>query len=94
MQAHDFSPEAHTGIALTEQELNRAEDAIRHFHLAAAQSNDTEPVIYFLLGGLLERERRTKEAIEAYENYLRLEPSGRNAAAVRSVLKQLRQEPQ
>lgn len=95
LQAHDFSPEAHTGLALTCQELNRAEEAINHFRLAAAQSNETEPVIYFLLGGLLEREQRTKEAIAAYENYLRLEPQGRNTAAVRSVLKQLlRQEPQ
>jgi tetratricopeptide (TPR) repeat protein len=93
-QARDFSPEAHTGVALTYEELNRPAEAIKHFRLAAAQSNDTEPVIYFLLGNLLEREQRTREAIEAYEKYLQLEPQGRNAPAVRSMLKQLRREAQ
>jgi len=91
-QARDFSPEAHTGVALTYQELNRSEDAIKHFRLAAEQSSDAEPVIYFLLGSLLEREQRAKEAIAAYEKYLQLEPQGKNAAAVRSVLKQLQRE--
>ena len=76
------------------EELNQAEDAIKHFSIAAAQSNGTEPVIYFLLGGLLQHEQRTKEAIEAYENYLKLEPQGKSAAAVRSLLTQLRREVQ
>ncbi len=91
-QAHDFSPEAHTGVALTYQDLNRPEDAIKHFRLAAEQSSEAEPVIYFLLGSLLEREQHAKEAIAAYEKYLQLEPQGKNAAAVRSVLKQLQRE--
>ncbi|HZS07114.1 MAG TPA: tetratricopeptide repeat protein [Blastocatellia bacterium] len=94
LQAHDFSPEAHTGVALTYEELNQSENAIKHFRIAAAQSNGTEPVIYFLLGGLLQHEQRTKEAIEAYENYLKLEPQGKSAGAVRSLLTQLRRELQ
>jgi tetratricopeptide (TPR) repeat protein len=91
-QARDFSPEAHTGVAITYQELNQPNEAAKHFRLAAEQSNDTEPIIYFLLGNLLEREQRAKEAVAVYEKYLQLDPQGRNAPAVRSVLKQLQRE--
>jgi len=91
-QAHNISPEAHTGLALAYQELVRPEDAIKHLRTAVAQANDTEPVIYFLLGSALERELRNKEALEAYEKYLELQPNGAQAPAVRSVLKRLRRE--
>jgi tetratricopeptide (TPR) repeat protein len=94
LQARDFSPEAHTGVALTYQDRNRPEDAIKHYRIAIAQSSDAEPVIYFLLGSSLERQGRAREAVEAYEKYLQLEPQGKNASAVRSVLKQLRREKQ
>ncbi|MEP7272699.1 MAG: tetratricopeptide repeat protein, partial [Acidobacteriota bacterium] len=93
-QARNFSPEAHTGLALTYQERNRAEDAIKQFRIACDQSNDTEPIIYFLLGGALEREMRMKEALASYEKYLELEPTGRQSAAVRSIIKQLKREVQ
>ncbi len=91
-QAHGVSPEAHTGLALTYQDRNHPEDAIKHFRLAIAQANDTEPIIYFLLGTTLEREFLNKEAVEAYEKYLQLDPNSRQASAVRSVLRQLRRE--
>jgi tetratricopeptide (TPR) repeat protein len=91
-QAHNVSPEAHTGLALAYQELVRPADAIKHLRMAVAQANDTEPVIYFLLGSALERELRNKEALEAYEKYLELQPNGAQASAVRSVLKRLRRE--
>lgn len=93
-QARNVSPEAHTGLALTFQERNRADDAIKHFRIACDQSNYTEPVIYFLLGGALERAMRMKEALAAYEKYLELEPSGRQSNAVRSIIKQLKREVQ
>jgi tetratricopeptide (TPR) repeat protein len=93
-QARDLSHEAHTGLALTYQELNQVADAIKHFRLAAAQGGEAEPVIYYLLGSLLDRERRAKEAIAAYEKYLQLEPQGKFASAVRSMLKQLQREIQ
>src|SRR5262245_12446932 len=91
-QARGFSPEAHTGIALAYQDRGLTEDAIKHLRLALAQANDTEPIIYFLLGSALEREFLTKEAVEAYEKYLQLDPKTSQAAALRSVLKQLRRE--
>jgi tetratricopeptide (TPR) repeat protein len=91
-QARGFSPEAHTGIALAYQDRGLTEDAIKHLRLAISQANDTEPIIYFLLGSALEREFLTKEAVEAYEKYLQLDPKSNQAAALRSVLKQLRRE--
>ena len=91
-QARGFSPEAHTGIALAYQDRGLSEDAIKHLRLAVTQANDTEPVIYFLLGSALEREFLTKEAVEAYEKYLQLDPQSNQAASLRSVLKQLRRE--
>lgn len=90
--ARNFSPEAHTGLAITYQDRNRAEDAIKQFQAAVAQSNDTEPILYFLLGSALEREYRNKEAVEAYEKYLQLDPNGSQASAIRSVVRQLKRE--
>lgn len=92
MRSRGVSVEAHTGLALTYQDLNRPEDAIQHFRTAIAQANDTEPIIYYLLGTLLDRENRAKEALEVYEQYLALDPQSRNASAVRSLVKQLRRE--
>jgi len=91
-QARGVSPEAHTGLALVYQDRNLPEEAIKHFRLAIAQANDTEPIIYFLLGTTLEREFLNREAVEAYEKYVQLDPTSRQASAVRSVLKQLRRE--
>jgi tetratricopeptide (TPR) repeat protein len=91
-QARDFSPEAHTGVAITYQDRNLSEEAIKHFRKAISQANETEPIIYFLLGSALEREYRNKEAVEAYEKFLQLNPNHTQASAVRSVIKQLRRE--
>jgi tetratricopeptide (TPR) repeat protein len=92
VQARDISPEAHTGVAITYQDRNLAEEAIKHFRKAIVQANDTEPIIYFLLGSALEREYRNREAVEAYEIFLQLDPNHTQASAVRSVIKQLRRE--
>jgi tetratricopeptide (TPR) repeat protein len=85
-------PEAHTGLALIYQDRSRPAETIKHFRLAIAAANDTEPILYFLVGNALEREYRFKEAVEVYEKYLQLEPQGIHAASVRSVVKQLKKE--
>ena len=81
-----------TGIALLHQDRNRPEDAIKYYRLAVAAANDTEPVLFFLLGNALEREYQYKDAVAVYEKYLQLDPQGTNAASVRSVVKQLKRE--
>jgi len=93
-EANGFSPEARTGLALAYQDRNRPEEAIEQYQLAAKQANGTEPVIYFLLGTSLERQMRLSEAIEAYDKYLELEPNGRQANAIKSIIKQLRKMAQ
>jgi tetratricopeptide (TPR) repeat protein len=81
-------------LALTYQDLGRPGDAIKQYRIAAAQAADTEPVIYYLLGSVLEREDRLVEAIEAYQKYVDLAPQGTNAGAIRSIIKQLKREIQ
>jgi tetratricopeptide (TPR) repeat protein len=91
-RARNVSPEAHTGLALTWLEENKSEEAINHLRTAAAQANDTEPIVYYLLGNLLDRDGQIKEAIEVYEKYLRLEPNSKFAVTTRAMLKQLKRE--
>ena len=90
--AHNISPEAHTGLALTHQEENQFDKTVKHLQIAAEQSNDTEPIIYYLLGNLLDRNGQIKLAIAAYEKFLWLEPNSKFAGTTRSLLKQLQRE--
>jgi len=64
--------------------------AAREFRIAINQLADTEPIIYQLLGAAHEKNSNPKEAITAYENYLRLAPNGSLAPAVRSMVEQLK----
>ena len=93
-ESHGFQPEAHVGIGRVYEEKGQYDLAAREFQIAINQLSDTEPVIYQLLGAALEKSGNNKEAIAAYENYLRLAPNGSLAPAVRSILEQLKtQQP-
>ncbi len=91
-EANNFSPEAQAGLALALGEIGEIEQAIAHMRTAIAQNADTEPILYYLLGNLLLDADRPREAIAAYETYLRLAPQGETAPAVRSLVEQLRKE--
>jgi cytochrome c-type biogenesis protein CcmH/NrfG len=91
-EAHDFQPEAHTGLALLLEEKGMNEEAAAEFRTAINQLSDSEPVIYQLLGAVYERMEKYKEAVAAYEKYLQLAPEGNLAPAVRSVIDQLRKQ--
>src|SRR5205823_14174031 len=68
--------------------------AAREFQIAINQLSDTEPVIYEMLGAAYEKAGNKREAMAAYENYLRLAPNGSLSPAVRSILDQLKtQQP-
>lgn len=92
-ESHGFQPEAHVGIGRVYEEKGQYELAAREFQIAIDQLSDTEPIIYQLLGAAYEKSGNNKEAIAAYENYLRLAPDGPLALAVRSILEQLREQP-
>ena len=78
------------GVRLTEQGVFA--EAIVEYRKALAQLSDSEPVIYQMLGAAYERVEKPKEAVTAYEKYLELAPNGSYAAAIRSILTQLKRE--
>lgn len=92
-ESHGFQPEAHVGIGRVYEEKGQFELAAREFQIAINQLSDTEPIIYQLLGAAYEKSGHNKEAIAAYENYLRLAPNGSLAPAVQSILEQLKSQP-
>jgi tetratricopeptide (TPR) repeat protein len=89
-ESHGFQPEAHVGIGRVYEDKGQYELAAREFQIAINQLSDTEPIIYQMLGVAYEKSGNNKEAIAAYENYLRLAPNGSLAPAVRSIVEQLK----
>ena len=92
-EAHGFQPEAHVGIGRVYEDKGQYQLAAREFKIAIDQLADTEPIIYQLLGAAYEKSGHNASAIAAYENYLRLAPSGSLAPAVRSIVEQLKSQP-
>jgi tetratricopeptide (TPR) repeat protein len=94
-ESHGFQPEAHVGLGRVYEEKGQYDQAAREFKIAVNQLADTEPVIYQMLGVAYEKSGNNKEAIAAYENYLRLAPNGSLAPAVQSIVEQLKsQQPE
>ena len=93
-EARGFQPEAHVGIGRVYEDKGEYELAAREFKIAVDQLFETEPIIYQLLGAAYEKTGNNSEAIVAYENYLRLAPNGSQASAVRSIVEQLKSQPQ
>ena len=92
-ESHGFQPEAHVGLGRVYEERGQYELAAREYQIAINQLSDTEPIIYQLLGAAYEKIGKNREAVAAYENYLRLAPNGSLAPAVRSILDQLKEQP-
>lgn len=87
-----IQPEAYVGIARVYEDKGQFAEAIVEFKKALAQLSDSEPVIYQMIGAAYEKLEKPKEAITAYEKYLQLAPNGSYAAAIRSILDQLKRE--
>jgi len=85
-------PEAYVGIARVYEDKGQFAEAIVEFKKALAQLSDSEPVIYQMIGAAYEKMEKPKEAVAAYEKYLQLAPNGSYAAAIRSILDQLKRE--
>ena len=85
-------PEAYVGMAKVLEDKGQFAEAIVEYRKALAQLSDSEPVIYQMLGAAYERVEKPKEAVTAYEKYLELAPNGSYAAAIRSILTQLKRE--
>jgi len=85
-------PEAYVGLAKVWEDKGQFAEAIVEYKKALAQLSESEPVIYQMLGAAYERVEKPKEAVTAYEKYLELAPNGSYAAAIRSILTQLKRE--
>jgi tetratricopeptide (TPR) repeat protein len=87
-----FQPEAHVGLARVYEDQGDFAAAVVELRKAIEQLSDSEPVIYQMLGAAYEKIEKPKEAVTAYEKYLQLAPNGSYAAAIRSILDQLKRE--
>ena len=87
-----IQPEAYVGIARVLEDKGQFAEAVVEFKKALDQLSDSEPVIYQMLGAAYEKLEKPKEAVAAYEKYLQLAPNGSYAAAIRSILEQLKRE--
>jgi tetratricopeptide (TPR) repeat protein len=91
-EAGGVQPEAYVGMAKVWEDKGQFAEAIAEYKKALAQLSDSEPVIYQMLGAAYERIEQPKEAVAAYQKYLELAPNGSYAAAIRSILEQLKRE--
>ena len=91
-EANGFQPEAHVGLARVLEEKGQFTEAAVELKKAIDQLSDSEPVIYQMLGATYEKLEKPKEAVAAYEKYLELAPNGSYAAAIKSILNQLKRE--
>lgn len=91
-EAGGVQPEAYVGMAKVYEDKGQFALAVNEYRRALAQLSDSEPVIYQMLGAAYERIEKPKEAVAAYEKYLQLAPNGSYAAAIRSILDQLKRE--
>jgi tetratricopeptide (TPR) repeat protein len=91
-EANGFQPEAHVGLARVLEEKGQFTEAAAELKKAIDQLSDSEPVIYQMLGATYEKLEKPKDAVVAYEKYLELAPNGSYAAAIRSILDQLKRE--
>jgi tetratricopeptide (TPR) repeat protein len=91
-EAGGFQPEAHVGLARVLEDKGQFAEAVVELRKALDQLSDSEPIIYQMLGAAYEKLEKPKQAVAAYEKYLQLAPNGSYAAAIRSILDQLKRE--
>lgn len=91
-EGNGFQPEAHVGLARVFEDQGQFAPAIVELRRALDQLSDSEPVIYQMLGAAYEKVNKPKDAVTAYEKYLELAPNGSYAAAIRSILNQLKRD--
>jgi len=89
--ARGNSFEAHIGLAIALNEDGSVDEAVKEYRIGIIQDMETEPILYYQLAEILEKANRNKEAIEAYRNYLRLDPEGEYASAVESIIERLKE---
>ena len=103
-----FQPEAYTGLGLLYKERAEAaggsadfaqetanyNESIKNLAVAAKQLGSAPDgiVVYQLLGLIYEKQKKFKEAIALYEEFLRLFPDASEAGAVQSFIVQIKKQ--
>ncbi|MEO8574099.1 MAG: tetratricopeptide repeat protein [Pyrinomonadaceae bacterium] len=107
-ESKGFQPEAYTGLgslykeraealagsAEFSQETANYNEAVKYLAVAAKQLG-TAPdaiIVYQLLGLIYEKQKKFKEAIALYEEFLRLFPDASEAGAVQSFIVQIKKQ--
>lgn len=107
-EGRGFQPEAHTGLAMLykdkaygarsggslDEEKQLYAQAITHFQKAVEQLSATEPIVYFLLGEIYEKQKKFPEAIKLYEKFLKDFPDSNERTAVESFIVQVKKQMQ
>lgn len=107
-EGRGFQPEAYTGLGMLykdraegaagsadfEAENANYTEAAKHLAIAAKQLGSAPDaiVIYQLLGLIYERQKKYREAIALYEEFLRIFPNVSESEAVRSFIVQIRKQ--
>ncbi len=108
VEGKGFQPEAYTGLGLLykeraegaggsgdfDGETRAYNEAAKHLKSALKQLSGAPDanVIYQLLGLIYERQKRYREAISLYEEFLRIFPDSSDAEAVRSFIIQIQKD--
>lgn len=103
-----FQPEAHTGLGLIykergenagangdyDQESKNYNEAVRYFSIAVKQLSGAPDgvVLYQFLGLVHEQQKKYKEAIAVYQEFLRLFPNHPESATFESYIVQLKKQ--
>ena len=107
-QGRGFQPEAHTGLGLLfkdraenaggsgdfEQEAVNYNEAAKYLSIAVKQLGGAPDamIVYQLLGLIYEKQKRFKEAIALYEEFLKIFPDASEAGAVESFIVQIKKQ--
>lgn len=84
--------EARTALGFTYYDLNQPKASMNEFQIALKSSNSC-PQAYLGMAAIQQDDDNKEEAIQNYETYLRLSPSGKDSAEVRAILENLRRSP-
>jgi len=108
VEGKGFQPEAYTGLGLYYKEKAEGEGGSGDFAGETSNNNESAKnlklalkqlsgapdaiVVYQILGLIYERQKRYKEAIALYEEFLRIFPDSVEATAVRSFIVQIKKD--
>lgn len=101
-----YQPEAFTGLAILykekaelaggggdfEQEKALFAEAAKNFSSAIEQLSGSEPVVYYMLGEIYEKQDRFAEAIKVYEQFIRDMPDSDEVSVMESFITQLKKK--